>query len=590
MKKTTITFLMSAFLAMSQVKAQSVQEGYTHLNADRFKSAIAVFEKILATNPNNIEATYWLGQTYLDMDDNDAARQLYSKGLQASANAPLLLVGMGHVDLLDKKTSDARQKFESALTMTRSTKKGDDPVILTAIGRANVDAKAGDFVYAIEKLEAAVLKDPKNPEIYLQLGNAYRKARPGEGGGKGFENYKKALEVSPGFSVACVRLAKLFESQKNWELVLQFLNEAITRDPKFSPAYYELFYYNFFRQNYPEAETQLKKYIDSKLPETDIQDEFLYAQLCWARKDFNCAISKAQGVNAAMGIHTKPRVYKLLADAYYQKGDYSNAKKSIDEYFSKEKPEGVIAFDYKLKVDILSQLGTSCEELYSVYMTGAAFDTVLQSRIDYLTIAADSFKVKNCKKQEGDMRVVIYKLRPRPQPGGLINIGIVYSQAGELIKADSIFKVYADIMPDSIYGYDWRARVNLTLDSTMVVEPYATAMVQGFQKSLDIATTDKIRFKTQGIRAALTLAGYYNNIKNDRATALSYIMKGLDIDSSNQQLKGIKDIFTKTPATKTPAPKGNSLPNGSKEIKDPGSKTFAARPKTTSTAKVVIKK
>ena len=188
------------------------------------------------------------------------------------------------------------------------------------------------------------------------------------------------------------------------------------------------------------------------------------------------------------------------------------------------------------------------------------------------------------------MRVVIYKMRPKPQPGGLINIGIVYSQAGELVKADSVFKAYTDIMPDSIYGHDWRARVNLTLDSTMVVEPFATNMVQGFQKSLDIANTDKIRFKTQGIRAALTLAGYYNNIKNDRATALSYIMKGLDIDSSNLQLKGIRDIFNKTPATKTPAPRGNSVPTGSKEMNASAGKTAVAKPKTTTTDKVVIKK
>ena len=68
-------FLASLFF-ITGLKAQSIQEGVNHLNADRFTSAIAVFQKLLATNPNNIEATYWLGQTYFDMDDNAAARQL----------------------------------------------------------------------------------------------------------------------------------------------------------------------------------------------------------------------------------------------------------------------------------------------------------------------------------------------------------------------------------------------------------------------------------------------------------------------------------------------------------------------------------
>ena len=152
MKKTFITFLAAGLLLASGLKAQTIQEGMNHLYADRFKSAIGVFEKLLATNPNNIEATYWLGQTYFDMDDNAKARQLYDKALATNGSAPLILVGLGHADLHDNKTSDARQKFEAAITAA-TTRKGADPIVLTAIGRANVDSKAGDFNYAIEKLK-----------------------------------------------------------------------------------------------------------------------------------------------------------------------------------------------------------------------------------------------------------------------------------------------------------------------------------------------------------------------------------------------------------------------------------------------------
>jgi tetratricopeptide (TPR) repeat protein len=79
-------------------------------------------------------------------------------------------------------------------------------------------------------------------------------------------------------------LSKLFESQKNWELVLQYLNDAVTKDPNFTNAYYELFYYYFFRQKYAEAQAQLEKYIRSKGTDVDVQDQYLYAQLCWAQK------------------------------------------------------------------------------------------------------------------------------------------------------------------------------------------------------------------------------------------------------------------------------------------------------------------
>src|SRR5688572_22857692 len=107
--KKTLMIVAAGLLLVTGLKAQTVQEGVNHLYADRFQSAVSVFDKLIAANPNNIDAIYWLGQTYLDMDQNDQARQLYDKALTTSANAPLLMVGRGHVDLHDKKINEARQ-------------------------------------------------------------------------------------------------------------------------------------------------------------------------------------------------------------------------------------------------------------------------------------------------------------------------------------------------------------------------------------------------------------------------------------------------------------------------------------------------
>ena len=63
--KATIAVLFAGILGMAVVQAQSIQEGVNHLYAERYKSAKDVFDKMVATNPNNLEAVYWLGQTYL---------------------------------------------------------------------------------------------------------------------------------------------------------------------------------------------------------------------------------------------------------------------------------------------------------------------------------------------------------------------------------------------------------------------------------------------------------------------------------------------------------------------------------------------
>src|SRR5215218_6555536 len=169
MKKSAIV-MFTALLSLSVV-AQSVQEGVNHLNAQRYQSAKAVFDKLIAANPNNIEANYWLGQTLIRTKDTAGAIAQYQKLIAANGNAPLALVGIGQVELMQGKTAEARQHFETAISVSRG-KKGNDPVILTAIGRANTDAKAGDIAYAIQKLIEATQIAPTNADAFLALGNA----------------------------------------------------------------------------------------------------------------------------------------------------------------------------------------------------------------------------------------------------------------------------------------------------------------------------------------------------------------------------------------------------------------------------------
>jgi tetratricopeptide (TPR) repeat protein len=169
--------------------------------------------------------------------------------------------------------------------------------------------------------------------------------------------------------------------------------------------------------------------------------------------------------------------------------------------------------------------------------------------------------------------MAIYNTRKSPNPGGLFNLGLNYFQAGNLPKADSLFTAYNTVFPDSVYGYFWRGRTNYQLDTTMIVEPYATNMVQNYQKSLDISFKDKIRYRTQGTQSALLLAGYFNNIKSSRDSALMYVVKGLEIDSTNAQLKNIKEIFDKQPAKGTQKPAGKTTGKPSASLRKPSNKS-----------------
>lgn len=585
MKKTTITFLTTALLFISGVKAQTVQEGMNHLYAGRIKNATAVFEKLLAVNPNDISATYWLGQTQFDSDEImgsriAAARRIYEKGIQSTNGAPLLQVGLGHVELLEGKSNEARQHFETALTMT-ANKKGNDPVIATAIGRAITDSKTGDYKYAVRLLEEAATKDPKNTETLLQLGNAYRKAGEGSGGGAAFTTYKKALEANPAFAVASLRLAQLFESQKNWEQVLLYLNEATTKDARFTAAYYELFYYNFYRAKFDEAEGFLKKFIDSKLPESDIQDQFLYGQLCYARKNYECAVTKGESVVAAMGEKTKPRVYRMLAYAYFDKGDYSNAKKYSDMFFLKKNPDDYASNDHKLRADILAKSGGTPDEIYNNYIQGVELDTTVSDKVDFLKKGLAYFKENKIWDKQALLLQKVIALKPKPSINDYFDLMKAYYDLDSNSKSRTVAVDMRDNkFPDQIFGYNW-AFINSSLTDTVRRDSIA---VPDALKLYDFTQKDTVKFKKEYINSVKYLAGFYINTAKDKEKAIEYFTKWKDADAANaEKIQGYIDQIKKAPATKPATPSkgtGKTQPPSAKKSVTTKSKTPVAAKST----------
>jgi Tfp pilus assembly protein PilF len=552
MKKTTLTIVTAFFLIVGGLKAQSIQEGMNHLYAGRVKTAQAVFEKMLAANPNNIDALYWMGQSYLESDEImssriAAAKEVYTKALQTTNGAPLIQVGMGHVELLEKKVSEARQHFETALTMTRHNKKGDNPDIETAIGRAIVDSKDGDYSYAVRLLEDASVKDSKNTETLLQLGNAYRKAGEGKGGGPAYTAYNKALQVNPNFAPASFRLSKLFESQKNWELVLKYLNEAVEKDPKFTNAYFELFYYYFYRQKFTEAQVQLEKYINSKGADLDAQDQYLYAMLCWAQKDFECATGKGESVVSALGDKTKPKVYRMLADAYFQKGDISNAKKYSDLFFLKKNPEDYASYDYELRAKLLAKTGGGADEIFKNYVEGAQLDTVLSSRIEFLSQAADYFKENKIRDKEAQIIQKIIDLKAKPTINDYFELTTAYYFGQDYTKSRDAAIIMRDKWPTQVYGYDWvynNSRLIDTLKKDSLAVPDA-------MKLYDFAISDTVKYKKQIISAASFLAIYYANEVKDYTKAIDYLKKWQAADAENyENIQKNIDILQGNPVRK----------------------------------------
>jgi len=544
MKKTAVVLLFCLFGTLA-TWAQSVAEGIGHLYAERNASAKATFERILAANPNNIEAIYWLGQTHLEQGQTADARNLYQKALSTNGNAPLVVAGMGHVLLVEGRADEARQQFETAINLSRG-KKGEDPLVLNAVGRANVEVPTGDVAYAVSRLSQASQLAPNNGDIWINLGNAHRRAKTGGGGGEAVSAYTKAQATLP--AVAAYRMARIYETQRNWDVVVENLNRAIQADPKFAPALLRMYVYNlFYKQDYEAANEFAQKYV--AVADPTIQNEYFKAQPLFLQKRYDDAIAIGNRIIQQSGNErVNPTVYRLMAYSMLEgKRDTAGARTFVDKLFSTAKQDELVAKDYTLKATIYSKEEPT--QVVNIYLEAAEGDTTLRNKLMILQEAADWAKTSGRKVAEGDIRLALYRLNPNATPASLFQIGLPYYQGGAFKKADSVFQAYSTAFPDSVYGYLWSARSLGSIDTS---GKQGLAIPQ-YERLLTVAAADPVRFKSYGIEAAGNLANYYVNVKNDRAKGVEFLTRGLQFDPENAAFKAAIDRLNRPASPARPS-------------------------------------
>jgi len=554
-----MSFLVALVIGTNLLFAQSVDQGKKLLYYERYKSSRETFEKILAANPNNIEAVYWLGQTALEEKDSVAAKNLYQKALASNGNAPLLLAGMGQIELMEGKTNEARQRFETAINLS----KAKDITVLNAVGRANIYARNGDAKYALEKLNLATqIKGFKDAETHLLIGDAYRKLTDG---GNAVVAYNKALTLDSRLAAAKNRIGKIYLTQKNPEYFLPAFESSIQLDPAYSPAYYELFYHWYFR-DVNKAATYLDQYIANM--DQGPQMEYLKTDFTYAKGDFGGARTKAQQLIQQYGDKVNPRMYRMVAYTSDTLGDMPTAKQAMTTFLAKADPEEIKPEDYDELANINAKTPGSETEAFSSLQMAVERDTVVENKIKYIVKAAALAKKLGNRKEEANWLGIAYKMDKNPTQTDLYNWGMAHYQAANYKTSDSIFcNMYQNTYPNEIYGYLWCARSKQAQDTTMqqglAVDAYKTLADKAIQ-------IDSSKFKTQGIQANFYLVQYYNDIKKDKGAAINYLDRVLAIDPANADAIRIREILAKP--TRQPAPVKSKTTTKAKTTKPPAKK------------------
>ncbi len=547
--KQTIRFSVVAMLLCNVAFAQSVDDGKKFFYYEKYQSAKETLEKALAAKPGDVDAAYWLGQTLIEQNDVNGAKSVYQTALQSKGSDPLLLVGMGHVELLENKTNEARQRFEVAISSTKN--KNID--VLNAIGRANADAAAGDANYAIEKLKTATeVKKFKEPSVFINMGDAYRKLADGGGA---VTSYNQALAIQPSYAESKYKVGKIYLTQGNdqADIFVKNFEEAIALDPAYAPAYYELYKY-WYARDVNKARDYFSKYKANTDFTPSVEAEEI--SLVYASGDFSGAIAKADEKIKAEGDKADAKLFRVKAYAYDKLGDSVNALQNMETFFAKAHPDDIMPDNFVKMADISSKFPDKIDQAESYIHKLFDVDTITSNRVAYAKSASDMYKKTKNYAKSAEWLTKVLALKPDTYTKTeLFYAGWENFYGDNYQTSDSIASIYKGKYPDETQGWYLAFRSKWALVDTADASTQALP-VEDAKKFIEVAEVDKEKNKQALTLAYRYMAGYTNNELKDAETALIYLNKVLELNPQDEDVK--KHIEVLEQVLKSPRPRSAS--------------------------------
>jgi tetratricopeptide (TPR) repeat protein len=534
-------FLLSVLLAVNFSKAQGIEEGKKFLYYEKYISAKNVFQQLVNADPKNEEAAYWLGQALIAPDEDKdiaGAKAVYQKALAANSNSALLNAGLGHVELLEGKTQEARNHFETAISLSG----GKNILVLDAIGFANgdFDSKSGDATYAVEKLlQATNQKGFKDARILTDLGDAYRKVGDG---GTAQRTYEAALAADPKYARAKFRIGRIYQSQGETQkdIYLRYYDEAIALDPNYSPVYFYLHQY-YYETDVVKSAEYLEKYLIAKGAD-EPNACFLRAQMKYAQGLFAQAVTACDNCIATSAT-PYPNLYGVKAYAAYKLGDSVNAKSAFDMYFQKQKPEKIGPKDYETYAKILLKFPGNETLAGTMIDKAVTLDSTEAGKVALLKSIASVYESRQQYANAGEWYKKVLGIKKTPTKGDLYNAGYSFFRIGKFVPASEIFDVYTQKYPDDIFGYYMMGKSYWGIDTAMA---YGLAN-NAFVKAIEVgeAYTDKSKIVAQLMGSYKYMIAYAANADKNKEQALALADKALQVDPADAEVLANKDIISK---------------------------------------------
>jgi len=553
-------FLLPVLMMASSIYAQqTIEQGKDLFNGEQYNKAKQVFLDINKQKPSE-EAYYYLGEIYFSDNKIDSAAIAYQQGVNTNSKYLYNYTGLGKVALQKGNTAAADQNFEKA-------KKGGkkDSQLLLSIVEAAIATPNKDTTLARLCLNIVEEKDPKLPLFHLTSGDFDFQTN---NFGKAINDYNNALYYGADAQAVSLRLGALYTKINNYKEAENAYNQIISTSPNTAIAYKKVgdLYYRYGK--YEKAKTAYTTYFSKVSPTEDEKEK--YALILFFNKNYDeteTIIKEIAAQNEDNSVLFRVRAYTA-----YERADYENGIKYINQLFSILKPEKVISLDYLYYAKLLSQTGKDSLAINN-YLKAYNLDT---SKYEYLEEIAKTY-VKNKRHDKAIEYYSMLTKNPQQDKATLSyivgkeyyfyannlkhdadSLGKKASAAGlrgksveQYFKADSCFSIVILLSPKFTPGYLWKAR------SLALIDPDAKTdkTKKAYEALLSAIQSSNTPDNNSTIECYRYLASYYylqyerdTNSENKRTfkrNCMDYFEKIIAINPSDKQANESLNLLKK---------------------------------------------
>ena len=539
MKKNIIGFLSVLWLSFS-IQAQSLQDGLKYIDSEKYEAARDVFKALSSKEPKNGDYWYYLGQSYINLLQNDSAKACFDMGIQQAITNPSNYAGLGELELIAENKSAAKVHFDKALSFGKN-RSGlyTDIRAISLVSSAMVNASTKMLDEAEELIKMGFEQDRKNYDLLVSAGDVYLEKNDG---GNAATFYERAIAIDPKNPKAFVRVSVIWIRVKNYEQAQLDLNKAFEKDPNYAQAWKyqaELYY---AQRKFALAKEAYGKYIDFSEP--SIANQVRFVRILFLSKAYDEALERIEAVlvqDKENLLLNRLRAYSI-AEVLEGKSNPDQAKSgivSLNFYLSKVDPKKIIGADYEYLAKL--QIKTGSDDSAAI----ANYKRALELSPNNPDIYTDMAKAYN-KMRQFDSAAYCYgtyiTLARKVTAADHFLYGKALYNSKQFIKADSAFIRVTEMKPDYPDSYLWRGNCLFGLDPDFKTE----APKAQYEKYIELLTKDPEKFETSlkaknkaGLINAYSYLGYYNLNKDKNAEAKEFYKKVIDLDPTNVQAKKV---------------------------------------------------